>query len=69
MRFARVIWIIRMNCALIWIRIRVLSWEDVRKVALEVNALLGEMGLRALAEDEWFARHARERAHSATLDV
>ena len=44
------------------------SWDDVRVVALEVNAFLAEMGSARLAQDEWLARDARQRSHSAALD-
>ena len=47
---------------------RAFRWGDVRRVALEVEALLGRWPDR-LAEDERLARHARERAHRAALDL
>ena len=45
-RCARAISIIRTSCGSISIRARASSWADVRTVALEVKALLEEMGLR-----------------------
>ena len=38
------------------------AWDDVRRVALEVKALLERDGASRLAQDQRFARHARERA-------
>ena len=45
------------------------AWDDVRRVALEVNALLERARAARLAEDQRLARHARQRAHRAALDV
>ena len=44
-------------------------WDDVRTVAMEVKALLEELGPGGVAEDERIARHARQRAHRAALDL
>jgi DNA primase len=44
------------------------DWKNVRLVAREVQALLEEMGIAWLAQDEWFARHARQCADRAALE-
>ena len=41
------------------------EWADIRRVALEVKALLEELGLTRLAEDQRLARHARQRRASS----
>ena len=45
------------------------AWDDVRKVALEVKALLDELGLVGWPKTQRLARHARQRAHPAALDL
>ena len=45
------------------------AWADVRSVALEVKALLQELGLRALAQDQRLTRNARECAHPTALEL
>ena len=45
------------------------AWADVRAVALEVQGAARRARAARLAEDERLARHARQRAHRAALDV
>ena len=45
------------------------SWDDVRRVALEVQGFLDESGPSRLAENQRLARHARECAYQTALDV
>jgi hypothetical protein len=45
------------------------TWSDVRAVAEEVRAFLGELGLVGMAEDIRFTRDAHLRAHRAALGV
>ena len=45
------------------------GWDDVRRVALEVKALLEELGLTRVAEDQRLARDARQRAPCPALEL
>ena len=45
------------------------AWATIRRVALEVRALLEELGLTRLAEDQRLARHACQCPHPSALDV
>ena len=45
------------------------SWDDVRRVALEVKALLERNGLARVAKNKRLARHAHQRSHSTAVDL
>ncbi len=57
------------SCASISIPARASAWEDVRRVALEVRSAARGAGAARMAQDERLARHARQRAHRAAVDV
>ena len=45
------------------------AWDDVRRVALEVQGAARRARPARLAQDERLARHARQRAHRAALEL
>jgi hypothetical protein len=45
------------------------EWDAVRKVAMEAKNLFEGDGARRLAEDEWLAGNARQRAHPAAMEL
>ena len=61
------IWSIQTNSELILIRGRSVSWSDVRFVALEVNTLLEEMGLRGWPRTAAHVGAARQCPVSSTV--